>query len=117
MFAQHTFIEDSHKPVMESVIRQNTIITEKLMAKLYGAAWNVYTDKTAKPQSSENISISRIESKESVVVSATDMGTGFYVQLAGDVKPAPTGKQLTVGRKLAMQGKHETLSQLATKLW
>lgn len=117
MFAQHAFIEDSHKPVMESVIRQNTIVTEKLMAKLYGAAWNSYSDKNWQPQSSDNISMSRIESKESVVTSATDMQTGFYVQLAGDAKPAAVGKQLTVGKKLAMQGKHATLGQMATKLW
>jgi hypothetical protein len=117
MFAQHTFIEDSHKPVMESVIRQNNVITEKLMARLYSAAWIIYTDAKAIPQSSDNISISRIESKDAVVTAATDMATGFYVQLAGDVKPATVGKQLTVGRKLAMQGKHATLGQMATKLW
>lgn len=117
MFAQHTFIEDTHKPIMESVIRQNNIITERLMAKLYSAAWNLYCDKNWQAQSSENISVSRIESKESVVSAATDMATGFYIQLAGDAKPQTVGKQLTVGRKLAMQGKHATLSQMATKLW
>lgn len=117
MFAQHTFIEDTHKPILESVIRQNNVVTEKLLAKLYGAAWNVYSDKSWQPQSSENISMSRIESKESVVAAATDMQTGFYVQLAGDAKPATIGKQLTIGRKLAMQGKHATLGQMATKLW
>lgn len=117
MFAQHQFIEDTHKPVMESVIRQNNVVTEKLLAKLYSAAWTVYADQAWQPQSSDNISISRIESKESVVTSATDMVTGFYVQLAGDAKPATVGKQLTVGRKLAMQGKHHSLAQMATKLW
>jgi hypothetical protein len=117
MFAQHTFIEDTHKPIMESVIRQNNVVTEKLLAKLYSAAWNFYTDKNWQAQSSENISISRVESKDVVVAAATDMVTGFYVQLAGDVKPQTVGKLLTLGRKLAMQGKHATLGQMATKLW
>jgi hypothetical protein len=117
MFAQHTFIEDTHKPIMEAVIRQNNVITEKLLARLYATAWHVYSDKTFQPQSSENVSISRVESKESVVSSATDMVTGFYVQVAGDAKPQSVGKQLTVGRKLAMQGKHTSLAQMATKLW
>lgn len=117
MFAQHTSIEDSHKPVMESVIRQNNFITEKLMAKLYLTAWSLYQDKSYQPQSSENMSVSRVESKDVVVVAATDMASGFYIQLAGDVKPAAVGKHLTVGRKLAMQGKHATLGQTATKLW
>jgi hypothetical protein len=117
MFAQHTFIEDTHKPVLESVIRQNNVVNEKLLAKLYSAAWSVYTDKTWQPQSSDNVSISRIESKEAVVAAATDMLSGFYVQIAGDVKPESIGKQLTVGRKLAMQGKHQSLGQMATKMW
>jgi hypothetical protein len=51
------------------------------------------------------------------VSAATDMATGFYIQIAGDAKPQTVGKQLTVGRKLAMQGKHANLSQMATKLW
>jgi hypothetical protein len=117
MFAQSTFIEDTHKPIMESVIRQNNYVNEKLLTRLYAAAWSVYSDRNYKPQSSEQLSISRIESKDAVVAAATDMPSGFYVQLAGDVKPQTTGKQLTVGRKLLMQGRHESLGQVATKLW
>jgi hypothetical protein len=117
MFAQSTFIEDTHKPIMESVIRQNNYVNEKLMTRLYAAAWALYTDRNWKAQSSDNLSLSRIESKEAVVAAATDMLSGFYVQLAGDVKPQTVGKQLTVGRKLLMQGKHESLGQMATKLW
>jgi hypothetical protein len=116
MFAQHTFIEETHKPVMESVIRQNNFVTEKLLAKLYGVAHDLYR-ATEPIEVTNDVSTSKIVSDKAIVTSATDMQSGIYVQLAGDGKPTATNRQLTVGQKWAMQGKHPTLAQVATKLW
>lgn len=117
MFVQHTFIEESHKPTLETIIRHHAGITEPYLAKFYRAALDVFANLTeAKAQPS--MIFSRFQGGDCVIASVTDERTGFFMQLAGAATPGKSHKnQLTVGEKWVMQGSSETLSTMATKVW
>lgn len=114
MFIQHEFIEEQHKAALESTIRQHNGITEQFLAKLYKAAFDVFTQaEQAPPQ--PGLVFSRIANEKHAVASVTDERSGLYLQLAGEIKKPHTGKQLTMGQKWIMQG--SAASTTATKLW
>lgn len=113
MFTQHAYIDDSHKPALESVIRQHEVVTEKLIAKLYLVALESFKSEGKLPQPQPSVSWSYVGGTDgNALSSATDEQTGIYVQLAG-----AKGKllMLTVGTKWAMQAPSQ--HAIATKLW
>lgn len=113
MFAQHTYIEEAHKPVLESVIRQHHVVTEKLLAKLYEVALESFKTGGAIP-AQPGISWSFVgDADRNVVASATDEKTGIYVQLTGTA--GGHQRMMTVGAKWAMQARNQ--QALVTKLW
>jgi hypothetical protein len=114
MFVQHQFIEEQHKAALESTIRQHAGITEPFLAKLYKAAFDVYTQAELAPPT-PGLVFSRFVNEKHVVASVTDERTGLYLQLAGEIKKPHMGKQLTFGQKWIMQG--SAASTTATKLW
>lgn len=115
MFVQHTYIEEPHKSTLEQIIRQHNVVTESYLAKVYRATLDVFLSMNATSQ--PGLIFSRIANEKHVVASVTDERTGFYMQLAGEIKNPNQNKQITVGMKWAMQGKAELLSTTATKMW
>lgn len=112
MFVQHTFIEEPHKPVLESTIRQHLIVTEGMLAKLYQIAAESF-EKEGKTKPQAGFTWSYIGNETDAVASATHEQTGFFVQLSGEKKAHQ--RNLTVGAKWAMQGKAN--GALVTKVW
>lgn len=110
MFAQYTYIDETHKMAMTSVIRQQTFVTEAFLAKLYKAALEAMKSP-GKPPDHHTV-VSCVKSKEATVGTATDMQSGVYVQLADSGK----GNMLTVGKKWAIQGHDSVSNSIAIKL-
>lgn len=113
MFVQHTYIDEIHKPTLETIIRQHQGVTEPFLAALYRACLDAQTNQT-NPRPSAFILARFVSENNTVLASATDEKTGIYLQLAGDLK---SSNQLTVGQKWAMQGKDPKMSTMATKMW
>jgi hypothetical protein len=114
MFVKYPFIEENHKSTLETVIRQHAVVTEQFLAKLYSSAVAVFNSD--KSPGVAGLIFSRLVTDKHVVASVTDEVTGIYLQLAAE-KAASVNRQLTVGQKWAMQGKHVGLSTTATKMW
>lgn len=112
MFVHHTFIEETHKPILESAIRQHAVVTEPMLAKLYQIALESFNTE-GKINPVTGFSWSYIGDDKNAVASATNEQTGFYVQLTGE--KAAKNRSLTVGAKWAMQSKAN--QSLVTKMW
>lgn len=115
MFARNALIEEAHRPVLESTIRNHAGITEPYLAKLYESAAKLFLDNDPAHLAS-GLSSAWFSDEKSTIVSVTDIATGVYLQLTGASK-ANSNRQLTVGQKWVMQGKHGSHQHGAVKLW
>src|SRR3546814_4000383 len=81
MFVQHTFIEESHKATLASVIAQHALVTEPLLVKLYRAAHDLFAGQAVVEAGLHMQFVKNAEN--GIVAGATDDTTGIFVQLSG----------------------------------
>lgn len=79
MFNQYRFIEETHKIALESAIRNHTVLTAPLAARLYQNAHRAATE--AKAGHDSGFLISRVENPQVVIGTCTDTRTGLFIQL------------------------------------
>ena len=119
MFAQYSFIDKKHVVSLQACVRNHSVITQQLLAKLYKVALFGLQEAEygRQPQESpeQGIMISSISAGDMKIGTGTDDKTGFYIQLAKvkDVK----GALLTVGAKWAMERPSALAGNLSTVHW
>jgi hypothetical protein len=110
MFDHYTFIRPEHRVALASCVRQHAVITPPILADLYKAA----LANIATPSQISGKITSHLNNETIHVGTATDVKTGFYVQLA---KVNDGNPLLTVGAKWAMESPNAVQGNIATLIW
>lgn len=102
-------------PLQNALLSRRSIVDEHRVGKLYRDARAAYGD--GKKVGDTKTLVSRIEWKPGMVlVTCTDVDTGLYVQLAGEVNN-PQQSMLTFGQKFCQEYQDKMRGNVATKIW
>jgi len=95
----YPFLSVTHQAAIESALRNHEVITEKLVVGLYQTCSSVLMAVEVK---ADGVMTSKLDGADYTLATATDVKTGYYVQLA-----KLTGKNgdaiLTIGQKFAQE--------------
>lgn len=97
----YPFIDLKHRPVLESIVRVHSVVTDDMLAKLYEICLKVLHNERIDGNDGAFFR-SRLVTVELVVATVTDSKTGIYLQLAEAVV-GPKDLILTVGAKWVVE--------------
>ncbi len=108
MFARSKLIKEKHKVALQAVLGgSHRMVTEALLIHLYELA-------CAGTKADDKTLFSELKTETLLVRTATDIKSGVYVQLGGDLEWKDTF--LTIGTKWAVEQK-DTRGTTNTILW
>lgn len=96
----YPFLSVTHQAAIESSLRNHEVITEKLAIGLYQTCFSVLMAVEVK---ADGIMTSKVEGTDYILATATDVKTGFYVQLARATALKTGDAILTIGQKFAQE--------------
>jgi len=101
----YPFIDIKHRPVLESIVRVHSVVTDDLLAKLYEVCLKVLRSERIDGNDGAFFR-SRLVTTDGtgslVVAAVTDSKTGIYLQLA-EAADGPKDLVLTVGAKWVVE--------------